>query len=426
MNALLDFHSEGRAPIAIVGNYPPRRCGIATFTQDLHRALRAAAPPRPCLAVAVSDAHGPYAYPAEVSVEIDQDDPSSYVAAADRLNRAGVAAVSLQHEFGIFGGPAGSHVLALLDRLQAEVVTTLHTVLTHPDAEQRRVMERLIARSARLVVMADKGREILIDTYGVAPDKIALVPHGIPDQPLAPAARAKADLDAGDRQVLLTFGLLSPNKGIEVVIEALPAIVRAHPDLLYLVVGATHPNLRRHEGERYRESLADRAAALGVERNIRFIDGFLDLPDLLDYVAAADIYVTPYLSEAQITSGTLAYAAGLGKAVVSTPYWYACELLADGRGMLVPFADVSAIGETISGLLADPASRARLEQSAALMGATMSWSAVGRRYLALLARGREPVQFVPRPQPSMKTALPPAAALRETRRDGALACAVTA
>ncbi len=423
MNVLVDLRSTASAPLAIVGNYPPRRCGIATFTQDLHRALCAAAPDRRCLAVAVSDAHGPYAYPAEVSVEIDQDDPASYIAAADRLNQAGVAAVSLQHEFGIFGGPAGSHVLALLDRLQAEVVITLHTVLTHPDAEQRRVMERLIARSARLVVMAEKGRQILIDTYGVAQAKIAVVPHGIPDQPLMHPGQAKADLDAAGRKVLLTFGLLSPNKGIEVVIEALPAIVRAHPDLLYLVVGATHPNLRRHEGERYRESLADRAAALGVERNIRFIDGFLDLPDLLDYIAAADIYVTPYLNEAQITSGTLAYAVGLGKAVVSTPYWYARELLADGRGVLVPFADVRAIGETISGLLANPVLRARLERSAALLGTAMCWSAVGRRHLALLARGRGGRQLVARPQPFKEKAMPSAAASREGVVDATLALA---
>lgn len=414
-----------RAPIALLGNYPPRRCGIATFTCDLHTALRAAAPERPCLATAVSDGHGPYDYPAEVACDIAQDDPAAYIAAAERLNRAGVAALSLQHEFGIFGGPAGAHVLEFLRRLRAPVVTTLHTVLTHPDADQRRVMAELVDRSRRLVVMAEKGRRILEDTYRVPAGKIAVVPHGIPEAPLLPASVAKAALGVGDRRVLLTFGLLSPNKGIEVVIEALPELVRAHPDVLYLVVGATHPNLKRFEGERYRQSLLERAAELGIARNVRFIDAFLELPQLLDYIAAADIYVTPYLNEAQITSGTLAYAVGLGKAVVSTPYWYAQELLDGGRGLLVPFASVDAMGEALGALLESEALRSRLQARAARLGREMAWSAVARRYRELLATGDAKPSPIIDMTPALRTARPSAkAALDEAggnaRADAAL------
>ncbi|WP_447954060.1 glycosyltransferase family 4 protein [Sphingopyxis chilensis] len=388
----VSLHSSTSAPaIAIVGNYPPRRCGIATFTQDLRMALDQLGPDTQCLAIAVRDALGPYDYPpGAVMLEIDQEDPAAYVAAAEQINQAGIQAVSLQHEFGIFGGRAGGHVLRLLRHLRAPVATTLHTVLTHPDADQRRVMEGLIARSHRLVVMAEKGRQILSDTYDVPFDRIEVVPHGIPDEQLLPAATAKSALGVDGRQVLLTFGLLSPNKGIEVMIEALPAIARRHPDILYLVVGATHPNLRRHEGERYRHSLQERAEALGVGHNVRFIDRYLELPQLLDFIAAADIYITPYLNEAQITSGTLAYAFGLGKPVVSSPYWYAKELLDDQRGLQVPFGHTDGFARAVNLLLGDSVLRKQLEARAAAIGRSMRWSAVARRYRQLLLPGGEP------------------------------------
>ena len=382
MNATSVALLAPKTTVAIIGNHPPRRCGIATFTHDLRRALDALGPS--CLAVAMTDACGSYDYPDPVTLEIAQDDPAAYVAAADYLNRADVGAVSLQHEFGIFGGRAGEHVLELLRHLRAPVITTLHTVLTHPDTDQRRVMEVLIERSYRLVVMAEKGRKILSDTYDVPAAKIELIPHGIPDRPLLASSVAKAKLGVGERKVLLTFGLLSPNKGIEVMIEALPEIVRGHPDVLYLVVGATHPNLQRLEGERYRESLRTRAAALGVGDNVRFVDCFLELPELLDYVAAADIYVTPYLSEAQITSGTLAYAVGLGKPVVSTPYWYAQELLGDGRGLLVPFGHVDALADAINRLLGNEMLRAQLQKRACAAGRGMIWPTIAQRYRELL------------------------------------------
>lgn len=387
----ISLHSSTSAPaIAIVGNYPPRQCGIATFTHDLRVALDQLGPDTRCLAIAVQDALGPYDYaPEAVMVEIDQEDPGVYVAAAERINRAGIQAVSLQHEFGIFGGRAGEHVLELLRHLHVPVTTTLHTVLTHPDADQRRIMEGLIARSNRLVVMAEKGRQILSDTYGVPSDQIELIPHGIPDKPLLAASAAKSALGVDGRQVLLTFGLLSPNKGIEVMIEALPAIARQCPDILYLVVGATHPNLRRHEGERYRHRLQERANALGVGHNVRFVDRFLELPQLLDFIAAADIYITPYLNEAQITSGALAYAFGLGKPVVSSPYWYARELLGDQRGLLVPFGHIDGFARAVNLLLGDSVLRKQLEARAEAIGRGMRWSSVARRYRQLLLPGQE-------------------------------------
>lgn len=380
------FLPGANAPlVAVVGNHPPRRCGIATFTQDLRDALTGPEAGLRCFTVAMSDALGPYAYPpGSVDLEVAQDDAAAYRRAGAELDRAGVRAVCLQHEFGIFGGPAGAHVLELLRATEARVVTTLHTVLERPDADQRRVMEQIIERSDRLVVMARKGAQILVERYSVPPGRIALVPHGIPDAPLCSTAVAKHRLGVSGRPVLLTFGLLSPNKGLDVMLEALPEVVRAAPDLVYLVVGATHPNLRHAEGERYRMSLATRARSLGLEGNFRLVDRFLELPDLLDCIAAADIYVTPYLNEAQITSGTLAYAMGLGKPVVSSPYWYARELLADGRGLLVPFGDARGFAGAINALLSDDIQRAGIEARALRAGAEMRWSEVGKRYASLL------------------------------------------
>lgn len=376
---------------AIIGSYPPRRCGIASFTYDLGKSLERRN--LRCLAVAMSDAPGRYDYaPGAVFEELVEEDRDAYAAIANRLNDAGIRALSLQHEFGIFGGRAGAYILELLRLVQAPVITTLHTVLANPDSDQRRVMDGLIARSHRLVVMAQKGREILADSYGVPSGKIALVPHGIPDEPLMESSLAKANLGASGRQLLLTFGLLSPNKGIEVMIDALPAIIRAHPEALYLVVGETHPGLARHEGERYRDSLRERSRIVGVENHIRFIDRFMELPSLLEYIAASDVYVTPYLHEAQITSGTLAYAFGLGRPVVSSPYWHAKELLSDGRGLLVPFGDAEGFAHAINRLLDDAALRSRLQARSRSAGRAMRWSAVAGRYRALFEEcGREPM-----------------------------------
>jgi len=288
-----------------------------------------------CLVVPVNDIAGGYDYPAEVRFEIAEQDLPSYLRAADFLNITDVDVVCVEHEFGIYGGPAGSHVLALLRELQMPIVTTLHTVLREPNVEQRRVMRELIRNSTRLVVMSERGREILRDIYHVSEDKIDLIPHGIPDMPFADPNYFKDEFGVAGKQVLLTFGLLSPNKGIEYALRALPDIIREFPKVVYIVLGQTHPNLLRNEGEAYRLSLERLAIDLGVQKHVVFFNRFVELEELMRFIGAADIYLTPYLTEAQITSGTLAYAFGAGNAVVSTPYWHAAELLTSKRDKLV-------------------------------------------------------------------------------------------
>ncbi len=370
--------------IALIGNSPPRLCGIATFTADVRTALITEFPDVAVDLYAMEDRHG-QEYPAEVVCSISEDDLASYHAAALQINRSSADIVCVQHEYGIFGGAAGAHLLKLLDRVDAPVVVTLHTVLEDPTADQRAVIEALMRRAAKLIVMAEKGREILERVHHVAADRIAVVPHGVPDTPPGDAVALKRRFGFSGRQVVLTFGLLSPNKGIETMIRALPAIAAAHPDLLYVVLGATHPHLVAREGEGYRESLQALAADLGVGAHVRFIDGFLEQPLLLEYLTAADIYVTPYLNEAQITSGTLSYAVALGKPVVSTPYWHAAELLANGTGVLVPFGDVARFSSEISALLGDRPRREAMGAHAWQVGRTMTWSKLARAYMALFA-----------------------------------------
>lgn len=367
--------------IALIGNSPPRLCGIATFTDDLRTALCAAYPRLAVDLYAMNDADGVYEYGPEVVCTIGQDQLSDYQLAAQRINESGADVVLVQHEYGIFGGAAGSLLMRLLDRVEAPVVVTLHTVLQEPDAEQRAVIEALMRRSARMIVMAEKGREILETVHGVPSGRVAVVPHGVPDRPLRDPAELKQSFGFTGRRVLLTFGLLSPNKGIETMIRAMPEIVSAHPDALYVVLGATHPHLVAREGEAYRDSLAALAKDLGVSAHVRFIDGFLQQDLLLDYLEAADIYVTPYLHEAQITSGTLAYAVGLGKPVVSTPYWHAAELLADGVGLLTGFGDSGGFAKAIGGLLDDPARMEALGGRAWEIGRSMIWARLVETYV---------------------------------------------
>src|ERR1051325_8501724 len=337
--------------IAVVVDYFARRCGIATFTTDLCEALAGQYPEASCFAVPVNDTEEGYDYPARVRFEMAERDLDSYRRAVDFLNITNVDLVCLQHEFGIFGGPAGSHILLLLRELPMPVVTTLHTVLREPDAQQRKVMKELAELSDRLVVMSERGRMFLQETYGIPDHKIDLIPHGIPDVPFVDPNFFKDRFGAEGQVVLLTFGLLSPNKGIEYVIEALPEILSRHPQVVYMVLGATHPHVLRTEGEAYRLTLQRLSRALGVERNVVFHNRFVSLEELVEFIGAADIYLTPYLNPAQITSGTLAYASGAAKAVISTPYWYAEELLADDRGILVPFNDSNAIAEQVIYLL---------------------------------------------------------------------------
>jgi glycosyltransferase involved in cell wall biosynthesis len=367
--------------IAFLGDYLPRKCGIATFTSDLLAAVAAEHPQGECFAVPVNDREGGYDYPDVVRFEVEEQDLSSYQRAADFLNISNVDIVCLQHEFGIFGGPAGSHLLALLRELKMPVVTTHHTVLREPNSEQRRVMQELIARSTRLVVMADRGRQMLQEIYQAPPAKIDLIPHGIPNIPFVDPNYYKDQFGVEGRKVLLTFGLLSPNKGIEHVLNALPRILAEFPDVVYVVLGATHPNELREQGETYRLGLERLAKKNKVQKNVIFYNRFVELDELKEFIGAADIYITPYLNEAQITSGTLAYTFGAGKAVVSTPYWHASELLAEDRGVLVPFADGDAIAREVIGLLRDETRRHAIRKNAYKLGREMVWSNVATLYL---------------------------------------------
>ncbi|HEV2436464.1 MAG TPA: glycosyltransferase family 4 protein [Verrucomicrobiae bacterium] len=389
--------------VAFLGDYLPRKCGIATFTTDLRCAMSAEFPAMQCLVVPVNDLAGGYNYPAEVRFEIMEQDLPSYLRAADFLNITDVDVVCVQHEFGIFGGPAGSHVLALLRELQMPIVTTLHTVLREPNTEQRRVMRDLIRLSTRLVAMTERGRELLREVYHAPPAKVDLIPHGIPDMPFADPNYFKDEFGVAGKQVLLTFGLLSPNKGIEFALRALPGIIRDFPNVVYIVLGQTHPNLLRDEGEAYRLSLERLAKDLGVQRHVVFFNRFVELEELMRFIGAADIYLTPYLTEAQTTSGTLAYAFGAGNAVVSTPYWHAAELLTAERGKLVPFRDAKATAVAVIELLRDEPLRHLMRKNAYKLGRDMVWSRVAQSYTKSFEQARQDHSFVGRKSSPIKT-----------------------
>src|SRR5437867_5329413 len=381
MKACLMKEASKVRKIAFVGDHLPRKCGIATFTSDLLAAVAAAYPQSRCFSVSVNDIRGGYEYPEVVRFEIEEQDLSSYLRAADFLNISNVDIVCLQHEFGIFGGPAGGHILALLRELRMPVVTTLHTVLREPRADQRRVMQELISLSTRLVVMAEHGRQMLQEIYHAPPAKIDLIPHGIPDVGFVDPTYFKDLFGVEGRVVLLTFGLLSPNKGVEHVLNALPHILAEFPDVVYIVLGATHPNELREHGETYRLSLEILARKNKLEKNVIFYNQFVDLENLKEFIGAADLYITPYLNEAQITSGTLAYTFGAGKAVISTPYWHAVELLAEDHGVLVPFGDAAAIAREVIGLLRDDTRRHAIRKNAYRLGREMVWSNVAQLYM---------------------------------------------
>jgi len=405
--------------IAIVGNHPPRLCGIATFTSDTAIALRTAFPDAVVDVYAMNDVGASHAYGGSVVAEIGQDDIADYRAAARKIDESGAQVVLVQHEYGIFGGPAGANLLTLLDRVTAPVVVILHTVLETPNLEQRAVIEALARRASKLIVMAEKGRDILERVHGLSHDSIAVVPHGVPDRPFGRSEEKKRRFGFEGRKVLMTFGLLSPNKGIETMLRALPAIVAENPEALYVILGATHPHLVAREGEAYRDGLAALANELGVGDKIQFVDGFLEQELLLDYVEAADIYVTPYLNEAQITSGTLSYAVSLGKPVVSSPYWHATELLSDGTGILAAFGDSDAFATAINGLLADPARKRAISERAYAIGRGMTWETAAHHYMEIMraAVRRQPVRMVQRPAAEMAMIAPDLAGM-ERMTDG--------
>jgi glycosyltransferase involved in cell wall biosynthesis len=374
--------------IAFIGNYLPRQCGIATFTTDLCEAIAAEYGGTTCIALPVNDIEDGYAYPTRVRFELTEKDINSYLRAADFLHTNNVDLVCLQHEYGIFGGRAGSHILALLRELRMPIVTTLHTILQNPDPDQRRALEEVAAESDRLVVMSERGAEFLQEIYHVLPEKIDLIPHGIPDVPFVDPSFHKDLFGVEGKIVLLSFGLLSANKGIENVIAALPAILARYPNVVYIILGATHPHVMRHDGETYRLSLQWLAREKGVESQVIFYNRFVSLEELVKFIGASDIYITPYLNPAQIVSGTLAYTLGAGKAVISTPYWYAEEMLADERGVLVPFRDPAALAEQVINLLDNEAMRHAMRKRAYLYGRTMIWPQVARRYMKSFERAR--------------------------------------
>ena len=374
--------------VAFIGNSLPRRCGIATFTTDLQQVVARARPDLDTSIVAMTDPGQAYDYPASVRFEIKDDSAEDYMRAANFLNTGKFDVVCLQHEFGIFGGVAGGLINTLLSRLVVPIVTTLHTVLADPQTAQRAVLANIIKTSDRVVVMAEKGRELLQTVYGLSAGKIEVIPHGIPDAPFAEPDAAKARLGFGSKPVILTFGLLSANKGIDVMIDAMPSILERCPDAIYMVLGATHPTLIRHEGERYREGLMARAKALGIENHVVFHNQFVDRATLIEYISMCDVYVTPYLQEAQMTSGSLAYSFGMGKAVVSTPYWHARELLADGRGVLVPFGDANKTASEIGDLLTDDGRREAMRGRAYASSRSMTWERIAHRYLSTFERAR--------------------------------------
>jgi glycosyltransferase involved in cell wall biosynthesis len=389
--------------VAFLGDYMPRQCGVATFTTDICEAIATEFPACDCIVGAVNDRPEGYDYPQRIRFEIEEKELDSYRRAADFLNINNVEVVSVQHEFGIYGGPAGSHLLAFLRDVHMPVVTTLHTVLRDPSDIQRAVMKQLDELSSRFVVMAQRGREYLETVCSIAPDKIDLIPHGAPDVQFIDPTFHKDQFGVEGKTVLLTFGLLSPNKGIEYVIEALPAILKRHPNLVYIVLGATHPNLIAHEGESYRLKLERLAEDRGVTGNVIFYNRFVTLKELTDFIGAADIYITPYLNEAQITSGTLAYAFGAGKAVISTPYWHAQELLAGDRGILVPFTDSSAIMKGVDRYLSDPTFMSAARKRAWRLGREMIWPVVAQRYMESFERARASLRSPPRKAFAVRT-----------------------
>jgi glycosyltransferase involved in cell wall biosynthesis len=398
--------------IAVIGNYLPRQCGIATFTTDLCAAISAEYGTARLLALPVNDTEQGYAYPARVRWSLVQDDVKSYQEAAEFLNFNNIDMVCLQHEYGIFGGEAGSHILHLLRGLKMPVVTTLHTVLREPDPNQLMVMEEIAELSDRLIVMSQLSSQILQDVLKVPGSKIDMVPHGVPDLPFLDPNFFKERFGVEGKAVLLTFGLLSPNKGIGNVIQALPEILSKHNNVAYIVAGATHPHILRREGDKYRASLQALAKEVGVESQVIFHDRFVSPEEMAEFIGAADIYITPYQHEAQVVSGTLAYALGAGKAIISTPYWHAIELLDDRRGALVPFQNPGAIAHKTIELLNTPAIRHAMRKRAYLYARDMVWKKVAQGYMESFARVRSDrmenprVQFSARATPKALDQLP--------------------
>jgi glycosyltransferase involved in cell wall biosynthesis len=394
--------------VIFIGNYLPRRCGIATFTTDLCENVAALIPDRPCFSVAMNDRAERYAYPSRVEFEILASSREQYDIAADFINLNRPSVVCVQHEFGIFGGKTGRHIIPLLQQIQAPIVTTLHTVLQDPDPDQRKTIQAIAECSDRLVVMNQRGVAFLREVYGIPERQIALIHHGIPDVPFLDPNYYKDKFQVEGRHLLLSSGLINPGKGLEYAIEAMAAVVKEFPNTHYLIVGATHPHVQKDQGEAYRQMLLRQVGQLHLAKHVSFVNRFLSLAELCEYLGAADIYMTPYLNKEQITSGTLAYAMGAGKATVSTPYWYAEELLADQRGRLIPFRNSSALADTLRDLLRNEPERHAMRKRAYQHCRSMIWSEVSRNYLRLFEQVRGERSERPRPlyRPRFEAAQP--------------------
>ncbi len=376
---------------AFVSTYPPRHCGIAAFTHDLaasttNREIVALHPPEQASA----------AYPLEVHHRIRKHEQDDHVRTAREL-AACVDVVSVQHEYGIWGGDDGSHVIDFVGALDVPAVATLHTVLEHPTTRQRALLTDLVARTAATVVMSQSAAALMTSAYGVDRDRLHVIPHGVPDLPLVDSETVKPGLGVDGRKVILSFGLLGPGKGYELALAALPAVVAAHPTALYVVVGATHPDLIRSQGESYRRSLLDTVSRLGLEGHVRFVDRFVGRIELTQWLEAADVFVTPYPNLDQIVSGTLSYAMGAGRAIVSTPYAYARELLADGRGVLVQPGSPASMAAGLNEVLGDAGLRSAIGRRAYAYSRRMVWSAIGAEYGDLFARVAAPMRTFARP-----------------------------
>ncbi|MBI5515138.1 MAG: glycosyltransferase [Deltaproteobacteria bacterium] len=382
----LDARQVRGLPMAFVATYLPRRCGIATFTHDLGEAVANASSKEPPMVLAVTDPGGQYAYPAEVMHELRQSTKADYARAAELISYSDVKVVSIQHEYGIFGGDDGSYILDFLSSLRVPSIATLHTVLKAPSASQRMIVQQLARHCSQLVVMSQVAKDLLARAYDLGGHGVQVIPHGIPALQPADQESLKARFGVAGRRMLLTFGLLSPNKGIETVLRALPEVVKEFPDLVYFVVGATHPVIVRRDGEAYRTLLEREAERLGVREHIVFRDQFVSSTELGHYLQATDVFVSPYLNEAQVTSGALSYAMGAGAAVLSTPYWHAQELLADGHGRLFPFRDAAALARSLLELLRSPDELRRARAAAFAATRSMQWPSIGRRYVELAAK----------------------------------------
>ena len=369
--------------VAYLSTYPPTECGIATFCQDLATALNQSRVIAPAQILAINPDGAAKRYPPEVTYQLDQHSLSDYLAAADYVNRSQIGVVVVQHEFGIFGGEYGSYLLQFLRALEKPAAVVLHTVLAKAEERMQQVMRELARLCQAVVVMNSISAQMLTEQYGVPLAKIHFIHHGVPTFHPKLAGRYKRLLGLSGRTVISTFGLINPGKGIEYAVDAMPEVVRRHPQVSYLILGETHPGVRRHQGESYREQLAQRIERLGLSRHVHFQNRYLSKPELIAYLTASDIYVTPYLNPQQAVSGALAYAMGAGKPIVSTPYLYAMELLRNGRGMIVDFCSSSAIADCVNILLEDDYLRQLMAAKAYRLGRKMVWSQVAEEYLTM-------------------------------------------